>query len=81
MLLLPNGIDLASVYFGAFQTGLYVVMANWHLVGAEVAYLIEDSGAKAFVAHERFAEVAADAAAAARDRRDSPSAMCRASRR
>ncbi|HEY0448067.1 acyl-CoA synthetase [Actinophytocola sp.] len=63
VVLLPNGTDLASVYFGAFQTGLYVVMANWHLVGAEVAYLIEDSGAKAFVAHERFADVAADAAA------------------
>jgi len=62
VLLLPNGIDLASVYFGAFQTGLYVVMANWHLVGAEVAYLIEDSGAKAFVAHERFASVASEAA-------------------
>ncbi|GAB1508945.1 acyl-CoA synthetase [Actinophytocola sp. KF-1] len=61
VLLLPNGIDLVSVYFGAFQTGLYVVMANWHLVGAEVAYLVEDSGAKAFVAHERFAETAADA--------------------
>jgi long-chain acyl-CoA synthetase len=61
VLLLPNGIDLVSVYFGAFQTGLYVVMANWHLVGAEVAYLIEDSGAKAFVAHERFAAAAEDA--------------------
>ncbi|MFL6121348.1 acyl-CoA synthetase [Actinophytocola sp.] len=63
VLLLPNGIDLVSVYFGAFQTGLYVVMANWHLVGAEVAYLIEDSGAKAFIAHERFGETAADALA------------------
>jgi long-chain acyl-CoA synthetase len=63
VLLLPNGIDLVAVYFGAFQTGLYVVMANWHLVGAEVAYLVEDSGAKAFVAHERFAGVAADALA------------------
>jgi len=62
VVMLPNGADLASVYFGAFQTGLYVVMVNWHLVGAEVAYLISDSGAKAFVAHERFAAVAADAA-------------------
>jgi long-chain acyl-CoA synthetase len=61
VLLLPNGIDLVSAYFGAFQTGLYVVMANWHLVGAEVAYLIQDSGAKAFIAHERFAETAVDA--------------------
>jgi long-chain acyl-CoA synthetase len=63
VLLLPNGIDLVSVYFGAFQTGLYVVMANWHLVGAEVAYLVEDSGAKAFVTHERFAATARDALA------------------
>ncbi|HEX6353712.1 acyl-CoA synthetase [Actinophytocola sp.] len=63
VLLLPNGIDLVSVYFGAYQTGLYVVMANWHLVGAEVAYLIEDSGAKAFIVHERFAETASDALA------------------
>jgi long-chain acyl-CoA synthetase len=62
VVMLPNGADLTSVYFGAFQTGLYVVMANWHLVGAEVAYLVADSGAKAFVAHERFAAVAADAA-------------------
>ncbi|GAB3457537.1 acyl-CoA synthetase [Actinophytocola sediminis] len=65
VIMLPNGFDLTSVYFGAFQTGLYVVLVNWHLVGAEVAYLIEDSGAKAFVAHERFAEVAGDAAALA----------------
>ncbi len=63
VLLLPNGIDLVAVYFAAFQTGLYVVMANWHLVGAEVAYLIEDSGAKAFVADARFAGTAADAVA------------------
>ncbi|MFC4853700.1 acyl-CoA synthetase [Actinophytocola glycyrrhizae] len=61
VLLLPNGVDLVSVYFGAFQTGLYVVMANWHLVGAEVAYLVEDSGAKAFVADSRFADTARDA--------------------
>ncbi|WP_084735476.1 acyl-CoA synthetase [Actinophytocola xinjiangensis] len=65
VVMLPNGFDLTSVYFGAFQTGLYVVMVNWHLVGAEVAYLIEDSGAKAFVAHERHGEVATEAAARA----------------
>ena len=65
VVMLPNGADLTSVYFGAFQTGLYVVLVNWHLVGAEVAYLIEDSGAKAFVAHERFGQVAGEAAARA----------------
>ncbi|MBC6448246.1 acyl-CoA synthetase [Actinokineospora xionganensis] len=63
VLMLPNGADLLAVYFAAMQTGLYVVMANWHLVGAEVAYLIEDSGAKAFIADARFGPTAADAAA------------------
>ncbi|TWP54102.1 acyl-CoA synthetase [Lentzea tibetensis] len=65
VLMLPNSAELVAVYFAALQTGLYVVMVNWHLVGPEVAYLVEDSGAKAFIAHERFAEVAADAAARA----------------
>ncbi|GGM74161.1 putative acyl-CoA ligase [Lentzea pudingi] len=63
VLMLPNSADLVAVYFAAYQTGLYVVMANWHLTGAEVAYLVQDSGAKAFVAHERFAAAAAEAAA------------------
>ena len=62
VMMLPNSVELVAVYFAAMQTGLYVVMANWHLVGPEVAYIIKDSGAKAFVAHERFAAVAADAA-------------------
>jgi long-chain acyl-CoA synthetase len=62
VMLLPNGIELLSVYFAAMQTGLYVVPVNSRLVGAEVAHIIGDSGAKAFVGHERFAGVATDAA-------------------
>ncbi|MCG8927012.1 acyl-CoA synthetase [Lentzea sp. CC55] len=63
VLMLPNSAELVAVYFAAYQTGLYVVMANWHLTGAEVAYLVQDSGAKAFVGHERFAATAVEAAA------------------
>ncbi|WP_370938940.1 acyl-CoA synthetase [Amycolatopsis sp. cg13] len=62
VLLLPNGDDLVAAYFAAIQTGLYVVVVNWHLVGLEVAYILSDSGAKAFLAHERFADVAVAAA-------------------
>jgi long-chain acyl-CoA synthetase len=62
VLMLPNGPEVPAVYFAAIQIGLYVVAVNWHLVGPEVAYILEDSGAKAFVAHERFAEVAGEAA-------------------
>jgi long-chain acyl-CoA synthetase len=61
-LLLPNGIELIEVYLGAIQIGLYVTPINWHLVGPEVAYILGDSDAKAFVASERFAEVATIAA-------------------
>ena len=41
---------------------------NWHLVGPEIAYIVQDCEAKAFVAHARFA----DAAQAAADEIDFP---------
>src|SRR5919198_5286806 len=62
VLLLPNCVDMLAVNFAALQTRLYIVAVNWHLVGPEVAYILADSGAKAFVAHERFAAVATTAA-------------------
>jgi long-chain acyl-CoA synthetase len=62
VLMMPNGAELLAVHFAALQTGLYIVAVNWHLVGPEVAYILSDSGAKAFVTHERFAAVAREAA-------------------
>src|SRR5689334_24654997 len=63
--MLPNSTEALALFFAAIQTGLYVVPVNWHLAAAEVAYILADSGAGAFVAHERFGEVAAEAAAGA----------------
>ena len=60
--MLPNSTEALALFFAAAQTGLYVVPVNWHLTAAEVAYILADSGAGAFVAHERFAGVAAEAA-------------------
>jgi long-chain acyl-CoA synthetase len=60
--MLPNGSAALALFFAAMQTGLYVVPVNWHLAAAEVAYILGDSGAGAFVAHESFAAVAAAAA-------------------
>jgi long-chain acyl-CoA synthetase len=60
--MLPNSSAALALFFAAMQTGLYVVPVNWHLAAAEVAYILGDSGAGAFVAHERFAAVAAAAA-------------------
>src|SRR5580693_4126783 len=63
--MLPNSTEALALFFAATQTGLYVVPVNWHLTAPEVAYILGDSGAAAFVAHERFADVAAEAAEAA----------------
>ena len=60
--MLPNSTEALALFFAAIQTGLYVVPVNWHLAAAEVAYILADSGAGAFVAHERFGDVAAEAA-------------------
>ncbi len=60
--LLPNCTEMFEMYLAALQAGWRLVPINHHLVGPEVAYILRDSGAKAFVAHERFADIALDAA-------------------
>jgi long-chain acyl-CoA synthetase len=60
--LLPNSAEMIEIYLAALQAGLYLVPINFHLVAPEVAYILRDSGAKAFVSHERFADVAVAAA-------------------
>lgn len=56
--LAPNSIELIEIYLGALQVGLYLTPVNFHLVGPEVAYILDDTDAKVFIAHERFADVA-----------------------
>jgi len=63
---LPNGAPMIECYLGALQAGLYLVPVNHHLTASEIAYIVRDSGAKAFVADERFAGACADAADEAR---------------
>ncbi len=64
--LLPNGVEMFELYLATLQAGWYLVPINHHLIGPEVSYILDDSGAKAFVAHERFGEVARAAADEAR---------------
>src|SRR6476660_8493924 len=59
---LPNGAQPFTVYLAALQTGLYYVPINYRLSAPEVAYILEDSEAKAFVSNERFAKLASEAA-------------------
>ena len=67
--LLPNGAEIFELYLAALQAGWYLVPINHHLVAPEVAYILADSEAKVFVAHERFADVCVDAADEAECRR------------
>jgi long-chain acyl-CoA synthetase len=60
--LLPNCPEMFELYLAALQAGWYLVPINHHLVAPEVAYILKDSEAKVFVAHDRFADVAIDAA-------------------
>ncbi|HSO95540.1 MAG TPA: acyl-CoA synthetase [Acidimicrobiia bacterium] len=67
-MLLPNSREIFELYLAVLQAGFYLVPINWHLVGPEVAYIVQDCEAKAVVAHARFA----DAAQAAADEIDFP---------
>jgi long-chain acyl-CoA synthetase len=61
-MLLPNSREVFELYLAVLQAGFYLVPINWHLVGPEIAYILQDCEAKAFVAHARFADVARAAA-------------------
>jgi long-chain acyl-CoA synthetase len=59
---LPNSVDFLALYFAAMQIGLYFTPINWHLAGPEIAYIVDDSEASVFIAHEEFADAATIAA-------------------
>lgn len=60
--LLPNGIGALEVYLAALQAGWYYTPINWHFTAPEIAYIVRDCEARAFVVDERFAAVGALAA-------------------
>ncbi|MFN2543851.1 MAG: AMP-binding protein, partial [Actinomycetota bacterium] len=64
--LLPNGAAMVETYLAAMQAGWYLVPINYHLTGPEIAYILGDSEAKAFIAHARHDEPARAAAGEAR---------------
>jgi len=59
---LPNGAEMIELVLAAAQAGWYVVPINHHLTAPEIAYILGDSGARAFVAHARYAEACCGAA-------------------
>lgn len=59
---MPNGIEMMALYFAAMQAGWYLTPINHHLVGPEIAYIVDDCDASVFIGHERFADTCAAAA-------------------
>ncbi len=60
-MVLPNCTEVLELYLAVLQAGFYLVPINNHLVGPEIAYIVDDSESKVFVGHERFADVCAAA--------------------
>ncbi|HMG28400.1 MAG TPA: AMP-binding protein, partial [Acidimicrobiia bacterium] len=60
-MVLPNSVEVFELYLAALQAGFYLVPINFHLVGPEIAYIVQDSEAKVLVGHERFADECAAA--------------------
>jgi len=52
---LPNGAPMIELYLAALQGGWYLTPINHHLTGPEIAYIVQDCEAKAFIADARFA--------------------------
>jgi long-chain acyl-CoA synthetase len=54
--MLPNSPQAMELYLAMQQVGLYLTPLNFHLVGPEIAYVLKDCEAQAFVVHERYAD-------------------------
>ena len=52
--LLPNHLSVLEVLVANMQAGWHIVPINNHLTAAEIAYIVSDSGAKAFISHTEF---------------------------
>src|SRR5689334_3468972 len=59
---LPNSLEMVELAMAALQVGLYLTPINHHLVGPEIAYIVNDSDARVFIGHERFGDELAKAA-------------------
>ncbi|MBD3647700.1 MAG: AMP-binding protein, partial [Pseudomonadales bacterium] len=60
-MLLVNRPEFLEVYYACMRTGMRVTPINWHLTGDNASYIVENSGARAFIADVRCTEPAIEA--------------------
>ena len=56
-----NAVEWLEIYAAAAKAGLVMVPINFRLVGSEIAYIIEDSGAKACIVQAVVGKMSFDA--------------------
>ena len=56
VLLLKNSVEFVETYFAVAKIGAVLVPVNWRLVAAEIAYILQDCGARALVYDSDFDE-------------------------
>src|SRR5882762_4972646 len=54
--MLPNSREAIEVYLAMQQVGLYLTPINYHLVGPEIAYILQDCEARVFIVHAHYAD-------------------------
>ncbi len=62
--LIPNRTAFVEVYWACLRAGWRFTPINWHLGTDEVAYIVSDCGARAFVVDQQLAAIGEPAAAA-----------------
>ena len=60
-IMLPNSATVLEVMMAVMQSGWHIVPLNYHSTADEIAYILRDSSAKAFITHQQFAESSAAA--------------------
>ena len=59
-ILLPNDPRWFDAVWAAFRSGLYFTPVNWHLTAPEVAYIVEDCGARSVLTSASMADQVRD---------------------
>jgi long-chain acyl-CoA synthetase len=58
--LMENNVQWLEIAFACMRSGLYWTPINWHLTADEVAYILEDSGARCLVTSRVLESLASD---------------------
>ncbi len=65
-ILMENRVEVVELIVGGIMAGVWVTPINWHLAKDEIAYVVEDSGAKLIFTDDRYRDTAEAVAGRAR---------------